>query len=171
MTSRSGSCETPRRIGDGRDGRTDRAPSALLVGNLRFPARECILGESELSMWQLQQNLVRPILGKENCALSTARWLVTQFVSRSPMPPGIRIEALARNRAKVIMAAVGIRPADTSYDLEIVATGTKPFADLLDTLKAVPAVSGGVLPIVRWPQELHRLDSKLRGKKGYSRSL
>jgi hypothetical protein len=35
-----------------------------------------------------------------------------------------------------------------SLALKIVATGAKPLADLLDTLKAVPAVGGGVLPVV-----------------------
>ena len=46
------------------------------------------------------------------------------------------------------MAAFGICAADTHHGLEIVATGAKPLAELLDALKAVPAVGGGVLLIV-----------------------
>ncbi|WP_146049499.1 hypothetical protein [Alkalispirochaeta sphaeroplastigenens] len=45
---------------------------------------------------------------------------------------------------------LGVGAADTRHALEIVTAGAKPLPDLLDTLKAVPAVGGGVLlPVVR----------------------
>jgi hypothetical protein len=91
-------------------------------------------GEDELAMGELAQNLVGQMLGKENRALSTAGWT--------------QVDALARKRPRVIMAAVGIRTADTSHAVEIVATVTKPLSDLLDTLKAIPTVGGGVLLII-----------------------
>jgi hypothetical protein len=74
------------------------------------------------------------MLGKEDRALSTAGWA--------------QVESLAREGTEVIMAAVGIRAADTSHALEIVATGTKPLAELPDALKAIPTVGGSVLLIV-----------------------
>ncbi len=46
------------------------------------------------------------------------------------------------------MPAFGVCATNTRDALEIVSTGAKPLADLLDTVKAVPAVSGGVLLIV-----------------------
>ena len=46
------------------------------------------------------------------------------------------------------MTAVGIRTADPRHTLQIVAAGAKPLADLLDTLKAIPAVGGGGLLLV-----------------------
>jgi hypothetical protein len=46
------------------------------------------------------------------------------------------------------MTTFGIRTANPRDALEIIATGRKPLADLLDTLEAVPAVGGGVLLIV-----------------------
>ena len=46
------------------------------------------------------------------------------------------------------MPVFGIRAADARDAREIVATRTKPLPDLLDTLKAIPAVGGGVLLIV-----------------------
>src|SRR6056297_840740 len=46
------------------------------------------------------------------------------------------------------MSTLGVRAADTRDALEIVATGAKPLAQLLDTFKAVPAVGGSVLLIV-----------------------
>ena len=54
------------------------------------------------------------------------------------------IEPLARERPKVIMAAFGIRTANPRNAVEIIATGRKPLADLLNTLEAVPAVRGRI---------------------------
>ena len=90
--------------------------------------------EGELSIGQLEKDLVCQMLGKEDRALSTVGW--------------IQVEALAGERAKVIMAAFGVGAANPCDTLEIVATGTKPLPDLLDTLKAVHAVGSGVLLIV-----------------------
>jgi hypothetical protein len=47
-----------------------------------------------------------------------------------------------------LLTAVGIRTADPRQTLQIVAAAAKPLADLPDTLKAIPAVGGGVPPIV-----------------------
>lgn len=91
-------------------------------------------GEDELAMGELEQNLVGQMLGKENRALSTARWT--------------QIETLAGEGPEIVMPAVGIRTPDPRHPLEIVATGTKPLPDLLDTLKAIPTVGGSVLLIV-----------------------
>ena len=46
------------------------------------------------------------------------------------------------------MSALGVGTAYPRDALEIVAAGRKALAQLLDTLKAVPAVGGGVLLIV-----------------------
>ena len=46
------------------------------------------------------------------------------------------------------MTAFRVGTADPGYALEIAAAGTKPLADLLNTLKAVHAVGGGVLLII-----------------------
>ena len=43
------------------------------------------------------------------------------------------IEALTRERPKVIMTTFGIRTANPRNVVEIIATGRKPLADLLDT--------------------------------------
>ena len=45
-------------------------------------------------------------------------------------------------------ATLRVGTADPRHALKIVATGAKPLAQLLDTLKAIPAVGGGVLLIV-----------------------
>ena len=56
---------------------------------------------------------------------------------------------MAEQAAKAAdQAAFGIGAAYPRDALEIVATGAKPLPDLLDALKAIPAVSGGVLLIV-----------------------
>jgi hypothetical protein len=103
-------------------------------------------------MRQLEQNLVCQMFGEEDCSFATARWA--------------QVEPLAGERSKVIMswssllrellssfnnvetAAVGIGAADTSHALEIVATRRKALPDLLDPLKAVPAVGGGVFLVI-----------------------
>ncbi len=59
-----------------------------------------------------------------------------------------QLESLAGEKAKVNMPAVRIRTADTRDALEIVATRRESLTELLDTLKAIPAVGGGVLLIV-----------------------
>ena len=74
------------------------------------------------------------MLGKEDRALAAAGWA--------------EIETLAGKRSEVVMSALGVGTADTSHALEIVATVTKPLAELLDALKAVPTVGGSVLLIV-----------------------
>jgi hypothetical protein len=45
-------------------------------------------------------------------------------------------------------AAFGVRAANTRDAFEIVATGAKSLAELLDALQAVPTIGGGVLLIV-----------------------
>jgi len=79
------------------------------------------------------------MLGKEDGPFSTA--------GRTKTKP------LARERPKVVVTAFGIGAAYARDALEIVATGAKPLAQLLDTLKAIPAVGGGVLLIVE-PTEI-----------------
>lgn len=85
-------------------------------------------------MRQFKKDLVGQMLGKEDRPLPAARWT--------------QVETLAREWPEVVMPAFGVRAADARDALEIVATGAKPLPDLLDTLKAIPAVSGGVLLIV-----------------------
>jgi hypothetical protein len=45
-------------------------------------------------------------------------------------------------------ATLAVRATDTHDALEMVAARSKALAQLLDTLKAIPAVGGGVLLIV-----------------------
>jgi len=59
-----------------------------------------------------------------------------------------QVESLAREWPEVVMPAFGVRAADTRDALEIVAARRKALAQLLGTLKAIPAVGGGVLLIV-----------------------
>jgi hypothetical protein len=74
------------------------------------------------------------MLGKEDCPFATTGWT--------------QVETLAGKRPKVIMTAFGVRATDTRDALEIVAARRKPLAQLLDALKAIPAVGCGVLLIV-----------------------
>ena len=74
------------------------------------------------------------MLGKENRALSTARWT--------------QVEALAGKRPEVIVPTFRVGTTDTGDALEVVAARRKALTQLLDALKAVPAVGGGVLLIV-----------------------
>jgi hypothetical protein len=74
------------------------------------------------------------MLGKEDCPFATTGWT--------------QVEALAGKRPKVIMTAFGVGTANTRDALEIVAARRKPLAQLLDALKAIPAVGCGVLLIV-----------------------
>jgi malonyl CoA-acyl carrier protein transacylase len=74
------------------------------------------------------------MLGKEDCPFATTGWT--------------QVETLAGKRPKVIMTAFGVRATDTRDALEIVAARRKPLAQLLDTLKAIPAVGCGVLLVV-----------------------
>jgi hypothetical protein len=85
-------------------------------------------------MRQLEKDLVGEMLGKEDGPFATA--------GRT------KIEPLAGERSEVIVSAFGIGAAYPRDALEIVATGAKPLPDLLDALKAITAVSGGVLLIV-----------------------
>jgi len=91
-------------------------------------------GEHELSMRQLEKDLVGEMLGKEDRPLPAAGWA--------------EIEPLARERPEVVMAAFGVGTADARDALKVVATGAEPLPNLLDTLKAIAAVGGGVLLIV-----------------------
>ena len=59
-----------------------------------------------------------------------------------------KVEALAGKRPEVVVSTFRVGTTDTRDALKVVATGAKPPAELLDTLKAVPAVGGGVLLIV-----------------------
>jgi dihydrofolate reductase len=96
---------------------------------------ECLgHSEDELSMRQLEQNLVCQIFGEEDRSFATARWA--------------QVEPLARERPKVVVTAFGIGAAYPRDALEIVAARRKALAQLLDTLKAIPAVGGGVLLVV-----------------------
>lgn len=91
-------------------------------------------GEHKLSMWQLEKDLVRQMFGeKDSSFAATGR---------------TKVEPLTRKRAEVVMSTLGVGTADPGHALEIVAAGTKPLADLLDTLKAVHAVGGDVLLII-----------------------
>jgi hypothetical protein len=74
------------------------------------------------------------MLGKEDCPFATTGWT--------------QVEALAGKRPKVIMTAFGVGTANTRDALEIVAARREPLAQLLDALKAIPAVGCGVLLIV-----------------------
>ena len=90
--------------------------------------------EDELSMRQLEKNVVRQMLGKENRALSTAGWT--------------QVEALAGKGPEVVVPTFRVGTTDSGHALEIVTARSEPVAELLDTLKAVPTVGGGVLLIV-----------------------
>ena len=61
---------------------------------------------------------------------------------------GVQVEARAREWPEEVMSALRIRAADTGHTLQILPAGTKPLPDLLDALKAVPSVGGGVSLIV-----------------------
>gem|GEM_PF-4187099 len=61
---------------------------------------------------------------------------------------GAQVESLAREGTEVVMATLGVGAADTRDALEIVTAGAKPLPDVLNTLKAIPAVGGGVLLLV-----------------------
>jgi hypothetical protein len=74
------------------------------------------------------------MLGEKDRSFSTAGWT--------------QVEPFARKRPEVVMAAFGVGTAYPRDALEIVAARRKALAQLLDTLKAVPAVGGGVLLIV-----------------------
>ena len=85
-------------------------------------------------MRQLEKNLIGQMLREQDGPFSTTG--------------GTQVKALAREWPEVVMPAFGVRAADARDALEIVATGAKPLPDLLDTLKAIPAVGGGVLLLV-----------------------
>jgi hypothetical protein len=85
-------------------------------------------------MWKFEEDIVRQMLGEEDCPFATA--------GRA------EIETLAGERTKVIVSTLGVRATDTRDALEIVAARRKPLAQLLYTLKAIPAVGGGVLLII-----------------------
>ena len=55
---------------------------------------------------------------------------------------------MAKERPEVVMSALEVGTADASDALEIVTTGAKPLAELLDTLQAVSTVGGRVLLLV-----------------------
>jgi hypothetical protein len=91
-------------------------------------------GEHELAMGELEQYLVCQMSGEQDRPFATA--------GRA------EIETLAGERTKVIVSTLGVRATDTRHAFEIVTTGAKSLPDLLVTLKAIPAVGGGVLLIV-----------------------
>ena len=90
--------------------------------------------KTRLAMRQLEKNLIGQMLREQDGPFSTTG--------------GTQVKALAREWPEVVMPAFGVRAADARDALEIVATGAKPLPDLLDTLKAIPAVGGGVLLLV-----------------------
>ena len=59
------------------------------------------------------------------------------------------------------MSTLGVGTAYPRNALEIVATRTKPLPDLLDALKAIPAVGGRVLLIVYRVQKSPKCRSKI----------
>ena len=90
--------------------------------------------EDELAMGKFEEDIVRQMIGEEDCPFATARWT--------------QVEALTREGPKIVVPAFGVGTADARDALEIVAARRKALAQLPDTLKAVPAVGGGVLLIV-----------------------
>ena len=90
--------------------------------------------ENELPMRQLEKDLVGEMLSKEDGPFATA--------GRTKIKP------LAGERPEVVVTAFGIGAAYPRDALEIVAARRKPFPDLLNSLKAIPAVGGGVLLLV-----------------------
>jgi hypothetical protein len=90
--------------------------------------------ENELPMRQLEEDLIRQMLGKEDCPFAAA--------GRT------EIEPLARERPKVVVTAFGIGAAYPRDALEIVAARREALAKLLDALKAVSTVGGCVLLVV-----------------------
>ena len=74
------------------------------------------------------------MFGEKDRSFSTARWTQVEF--------------FARKRPEVVMSALGVGTADTRDALEIVTARREPVAELLDTLKTVAAVGGGVLLLV-----------------------
>jgi hypothetical protein len=85
-------------------------------------------------MRQIEQELLCQMLGEKDSSFSTTGWA--------------EIETLARERPEVIVSALGVGTANPRDALEIVAARRKPLAQLLDALKAIPAVGCGVLLIV-----------------------
>jgi hypothetical protein len=77
-------------------------------------------------MRQIEQDLIRQMFSEQDGPFSTAGWA--------------EIETLARERPEVIVSALGVGTANPRHALEIVAARRKALAQLLDALKAVPAV-------------------------------
>jgi len=90
--------------------------------------------ENELPMRQLEEDLIRQMLGKEDCPFAAA--------GRT------EIETFAGERPKVVVTAFGIGAAYARDALEIVAARREALAKLLDALKAVSTVGGCVLLVV-----------------------
>ena len=90
--------------------------------------------EYELAMRQAEEDLVGEMLGKEDRPL--------------PAAGRTKIEPLAGKRPKVVVTAFGIGAAYPRDALEIVAARREALAKLLNALKAVSTVGGGVLLIV-----------------------
>jgi hypothetical protein len=80
-------------------------------------------------MRQFEKDVIGQVFCEEQGASSAAGWT--------------EVEALTRERPKVIMTTFGIRTANPCNALEVIATGRRSLADLLDTLTAVHAVGGG----------------------------
>jgi hypothetical protein len=85
---------------------------------------------------------------KEQRPFSAAGRLVTHSVRCSPMRPGAQVEALARKRPEIVMAALRVRTANPSDTIQVVSAGCKLSSDLLHTIEPKPAIGGCVLVVV-----------------------
>ena len=78
--------------------------------------------EDELPVWQVEENLIGQMLGKQQCPLAAAGWT--------------EVETFAGKRPKVIVSALGIGTAYPCDTLEVVPTCRESLTELLDPLQA-----------------------------------
>ncbi len=93
--------------------------------------REC---KDELSMWKTQQDFLIQVFGKEERSFLAAG--------------GTQIKPLAGERAEVVVTAVRIAAADTSYTLPVVTAGEKVLSNSLDPWEAKLPECIGILLII-----------------------
>jgi hypothetical protein len=97
---------------------------------------------------QLQKDVVRQMLGKEDRPLPAAGWAEIETLAGKRPEVGVPRMHGRAGAYGTDQPALRVRAADPRHALKIVATGAKLLPDLLDTLKAIPAIGGGVLLIV-----------------------
>ena len=86
--------------------------------------------EHELAMRDIQENLIREVLGEQQRPLLAARWA--------------QVETLAAERPEIVVSTRGIGTPDASHSEPVVPAGLEAFADVADAFKTEHAVLGGV---------------------------